>query len=107
MEPIETIRQALQELHQIVAFLEDHPKVEIYHANYRKLRPARMHLRTIRQGLRDFRERGQPRRHQEEILIRCDDLISECLPELDSWPKRRFSELINNLDRAIRSAHLA
>jgi hypothetical protein len=106
MEPLETARDALQGLQEIVAFLEDRPKVQLYHQNYRKLSAARAHLRRLRQALRDYAETNRINRQQERRLAQCDRSITECVPELSGWPKQRFSALIDELDRTFRSARL-
>ena len=106
MEPLETSRRALQGLQEIVAFLEDRPQVQLYHQNYRKLPPAREHLRRLRRALRDYAETNQTNKQQERRLAQCDRSFTACLPELSEWPKQRFSALIDGLDRAFRSARL-
>ena len=106
MEPLEAARHALLDLQAIVAFLQDRPRVELHHQNYRKLPAARAHLRVLRQALRDHAETNRLSRQEQRSLAQCDHLITECLPELAEWTKHRFTALIDELDRTFRSARL-
>lgn len=107
MEPLETARQSLQKLQEVVAFLEDHPRAELHQKKCRKkLSTARTQLRALRQALRDYREANQVRRRQEAFLIRCDDLIAEYLPDLEGLLKHVFCRLVDDLERHFRAARL-
>lgn len=108
METLEIARQSLQKLQVVAAFLEDRPGLALCHKKCtNKLSIARTQLRTLRRALRDYREVNQLNRKQETPLIRCDDLITESLPEVEGLLQERFCEIVNELDRQFRSARLA
>lgn len=107
IEAKEVIRQVLQKLGKVVAYLEDHPGRELCHKKSKaKLATARNELRTLRHALRDYRDGNRMNAHHAALLSDCDTRITECIPEVEGLISHRFCETVNQLEKTIRQVGL-
>ncbi len=91
------LASALQELEQIAAFLEDHPGVELYHKNYRKLPAARKWLRSMRLALRELRRASYGNVKMRTRLGAMDELMRRNSANLENMQKTEFRHFIDSL----------
>jgi len=76
-------------LETIADFLDDHPGVEIYYRNYRKLPLARTHLRDIRTAARQA-QRQQSSKQRKGALVEVAQIADSLLQRINKTKRADF-----------------
>ncbi len=100
MPAFATLENSVRALETIADFLDDHPTVEIYHRNYRKLPLARSHLRSIRTAARDAR-RQRLSKQKVEALIKVSGIADSLLERINRAKKEDFRKEVQSLAEKI------
>ncbi len=96
MSALAALNTGVGALEAIADFLDDHPGVEIYHRNYRKLPLARTHLRNIRSAAREARQQ-QLSRHQRRAIVEIGQIVDWLLQRVHEIKKADFRREVQSL----------
>ncbi len=100
MSAFAALSNGVDALEEIADFLDDHPGVEIYHRNYRKLPLARTHLRNIRSAAREAR-RQRLSRQQENAIVEVGQIVDSLLQRIQQIKRADFRREIQSLAEKI------
>src|SRR5712692_7148338 len=89
-------------LEDIADFLDDHPSVEVYHRNYRKLPLARAHLRDIRSAARDARRQRLPKQ-QANAIVELGQIVDSLLQRIHQIRRADFRREVQSLAEKVSS----
>jgi hypothetical protein len=96
MSAFAALDSGVRALEAIADFLDDHPSVEIYHRNYRKLPLARTHLRSIRLAAREAR-RQRLSRQQASLLLEVARSADSLLQRIHNIKKEDYRGEVQSL----------
>lgn len=96
MSAFAALNNGVGALEEIADFLDDHPGLEIYYRNYRKLPLARTHLRNIRSAAREARR--QPlSRQQANAIVEVGQIVDSLLQRIHQIRRVDFRREVQSL----------
>ncbi len=96
MSAFAVLDSSVRALQTIADFLDDHPNIEIYYGNYRKLPSARTNLRSIRSAAREA-QRQRLSEEQAKAAIEVAQISDSLLQRIGKIKKADFRREVQNL----------